>query len=534
MWADVSFSIPARSRKALTLLPAELYTPQCVFAPPSSSSSQSLLTESECAAHHCSATRQVEGSFQPFDLPCAHPSTIASRFHRIDLDEACALHHIPPARRMQHRLSPPELRLLRSSIATPPVAYECDALTVRLCETGLVNKCALYQHADVPHHIGCITTADVKAGEPLGCMIGCVRPEAHLRDPSLPVDSLQRVFQYTLYNSQLGDEYVQRDGNHLMVELQSACNELRFIRGVCARCERCRSGSGFCDAHEDDGVDLEEGNVCSAFFGGQQPNVEERVIVHPRFHLPFVLVVALCPIKAGTELLNRWSPDHRRLVAQHALTTLANKGWRLHRDIAQLQRALREAEGVPHPPSHPPPAPLAAEYHAVCVTSEEAFERSGAKRIDAMESALASLHPAPLTTTDSSRPSSPFHRFPFPLDTACTRASAPVSSSAACRRSLSRSPPSGASPPKPKPTGPSRPSPSPTTWTVWPSWSSSAAATPRASSPTPTAPPSLSSSTGTCRPASPWPSTRACAAWRTRSAVRATPTRGRSTVRSWA
>ena len=170
-----------------------------------------------------------------------------------------------------------------------------------------------------------------------------------------------------------------------MVEQQSACNETRFIRALCPYCDVTGATKGVCEVHRGERADLNVENVIGALFGGGEANVEVRIIIHPRYLLPFTLYVALCPIEPWTELLVRWEPLFRARYQQWALSLQCINGWQLHKEIVLLQRALRDVEGKPHPATTFPPSISAGGYHQVCRPMRSVFERSGAVQVASVQ-----------------------------------------------------------------------------------------------------------------------------------------------------
>ena len=350
----------------------ECYVTRCAF---------STRLDERCAADHESTTatasvfdEQRDGD----DRPAPHPAAVRALLHPITLEQAAAQHRVPPSRRMQHRLDAPQLALLRRCLSAPP--FECDAQALRLCREGAVKGVALYQAADNPHHISLITTEHLRAGEVIGCAVGCLRLLSCFDDPLLPLSSLLRVFFYTVEAAQLHEEYERCGGRDLLLEMQTCCNELRFVRALCPRCE---ADGGGCEEHADGKADLSVANVCTSLFASGAANAEERIIVHPAFALPFLVLVVVCPTAPGTEVVVRWSDEYLVRYAQHALTLQGAEGWRLHREIGLAQRMIREADGLPHPTSALPPPPP-GDFHHVSVTTASAFARSGCVQVDAV------------------------------------------------------------------------------------------------------------------------------------------------------
>ena len=364
------------------------YFPHCSLSSPTSH----LSPHSHCACNSLppstspSSTRPVNIHLP--SLPSSHPSSVGQLLHPISLEAAAALHRLTPTRSMRHHLSPDHIDLLHSALAYAPV--ECDSLTLQLYRTGLPHKCGLFQAGSNPHHISLFSTDHLRPNEPVGCGVGTLRPSSYLTDPSTPDDSLARIFFYSVEVDHLGAEYRRRGGVDLMVDEQACCNEMRFIRAVCQKCEQLNDGSagGLCEMHKDGGVDVAVGNVIGALFGGGEASVEVRVVIHPRYLLPFIIVVALVPIEPFTELLVRWEEHFLHRYQQYALTLLCNTGWQLHRELALLLRTLREKEGKPHPSSTLPTVPLSAaaggEYHQVVRPTESVFRRSGVVQVDGL------------------------------------------------------------------------------------------------------------------------------------------------------
>ena len=169
------------------------YTPHCSLSSPLYSSTSAFHCSSTGASPTHSPTHYHPLHLSLPSLPTSHPASIAQLLHPLTLDAAAALHHLSPSRHMRHHLSPFDLDLLHSALATQPCQVECDDLALRLCRDGSAHKCRLYQAGTNPHHISHIATERIQAGEPLGCGIGTLRRLDYLDEPTLPDDSLARV-----------------------------------------------------------------------------------------------------------------------------------------------------------------------------------------------------------------------------------------------------------------------------------------------------------------------------------------------------
>ena len=205
-----------------------------------------------------------------YDEPTVAPRRVA-HIRPLTLAEAnvASPNRAVAVRNLTVDLSHKTRRLLRSAIFGK--AGEFDENVLKLCRTGLMNKCSLYVHSEWADSVALCSDNDILSGEPIGCIMGRLREKSSLADSS----SLATLTAVHIPSRQLPSSYHRGGGADLFIDTSSECNELAYIRDP---------RNSF--LHENGGA-----------------NCQARIVWNGEDGLVYLTVVALCFIPAHSELL---------------------------------------------------------------------------------------------------------------------------------------------------------------------------------------------------------------------------------------